>query len=209
MTRRLTIHPHNPQRRLLEQAAAVLSAGGVVAYPTDSGYALGCLAGADTARLRIRQLRDLPPDHLPSIVCRDLSEVANYARVDNPRYRLLKRLTPGPYTFILPAARTAPRRLQDPKRRTVGLRVPDCPLLLALLEGLDEPLLSSSLILPDDPAPLNDAAEIEHRLARKIDLIIDGGPTGALPTSILDLQNMPPVVLRTGAGAVDEFAAAA
>ena len=209
MTRLLSVHPHNPQRRRLEQAAAVLSSGGVVAYPTDSGYALGCLASADSARQRIRQLRGLPPEHLLSIVCRDLSEVAGYARVDNERYRLLKRLTPGPYTFILPAARAAPRRLQDPKRRTIGLRVPDCPVLLALLELLDEPLLSSSLILPDDPAPLNDAEEIERHLNRRIDMIIDGGPTGALPTSILDLQNMPPAVLRAGAGPVDEFDAAA
>ncbi len=205
MSQFFVIYPENPQARLIKQAAALLHEGAVVVYPTDSGYALGCHLGDKDAVARIRQIRGLDEHHLLTLMCRDLSELAHYAKVDNAQFRLLKNNTPGSYTFILDATKEVPRRLQHPKRSTVGLRIPDHPVTLALLEALNEPLLSSTLILPAAEHPLTDMAEIRQHLESKVDLIIEGGAVGLEPTTVIDLTASIPVVLRRGKGAVDHF----
>lgn len=200
MTDLLSIHPRNPQRRLLTRGAALIRAGAVVAYPTDSTYALGCHIGDKGALERIRAIRRLERRHLFTLVCRDLSEISSYARVNNASYRILKRYTPGPFTFLLTATREVPRRLTHPKRRTIGLRVPDHSVALGLLEELGEPLMSTSLILPGDPTPLSDAGDIGGRLAGLVDLVIDSGPCGLEPTTVVDLTQELPTVVRPGVG---------
>ncbi len=205
MTQFFTIHPDNPQPRLIKQAATMLRDGDVIVYPTDSGYALGCHLDDKDAVARIRQIRGLDDKHLMTLVCRDLSELATYARVSNAQFRWLKNNTPGAYTFILEATREVPRRLQHPKRSTVGVRIPDHPVALALLEELGEPLLSSTLILPDARFPLTDMDEIRERLERQVDLIIEGGTVGIDPTTVIDLTSDTPVLLRAGRGDVAPF----
>lgn len=196
----LRVHPDNPQLRLVSQAAAIVRRGGVIAYPTDSCYALGCQVGDKGAMERIQRVRNLDIDHFFTLVCRDLSDIATYARVDNLQYRLLKTLTPGPYTLILDATREVPRRLLNPKRRTIGLRVPDSATVRMLLEVLGEPLMSVSLILPESDRALGDPDEIRDALAGQIDALVDGGSCGREPTTVLDLTGPSPVVLRQGRG---------
>lgn len=205
MAQFFTVHPDNPQPRLIKQAAAMLRDGAVIAYPTDSCYALGCHLGDKDAVTRIRRIRGLDDSHHMTLMCRDLSELAHYARVDNVQFRLLKNNTPGSYTFILEATREVPRRLQHPKRNTVGIRIPDHPVALALLEELGEPLLSSTLILPDAELALNDAEEIRNHLDQQLDLVLDGGATGLEPTTVLDLTGSEPVLLRRGKGETAHF----
>jgi len=200
MSQYFTLHPVNPQLRLIHRTVEILRAGGVVVYPTDSCYALGCLVGDKEAMERIRRIRNAGKDHNFTLVCRDLSEIAIYARVDNPTFRLLKAYTPGPYTFILPATREVPRRLQHPKRKTIGIRVPDHAVPHALLTELGEPLMSSTLILPGDDAPLTDPEEMRARLEHQVDLVMDGGPCGFEPTTVVDLSGEIPTVLRAGRG---------
>ena len=200
MTQTFAIHPRNPQGRLLRQGAAVVRDGGVIAYPTDSTYALGCHIGDKAALERMRGIRQLDRRHLFTLVCRDLSEISSYARVDNASYRILKRYTPGPITFLLTATREVPRRLIHPRRRTIGLRVPNHPVALALLEELGEPLMSTSLVLPGDERPLTEPEEIARRLAGVVDMVVDGGPCGLEPTTVVDLTGAAPVVVRAGAG---------
>ncbi|MBI4937679.1 MAG: threonylcarbamoyl-AMP synthase [Nitrosomonadales bacterium] len=207
MTQFFAIHPDNPQPRLIRQAAAMLRDGAVIVYPTDSCYALGCHLGDRTAVERIRRIRGVDDSHYMTLMCRDLSELARYARVDNTHFRLLKNNTPGSYTFILEATREVPKRLQHPRRNSVGLRIPAHPVALALLEELGEPLLSSTLILPDDNLPLNDAEEARRRLGRSVDLILDGGPAGLEPTTVVDLTGDTPVVTRRGKGDAAPFEA--
>jgi tRNA threonylcarbamoyl adenosine modification protein (Sua5/YciO/YrdC/YwlC family) len=202
MAQFFSIHPENPQPRLIKQAAEMLREGTVIVYPTDSGYALGCHLDDKDAVTRIRQIRGLDEKHLMTLMCRDLSELAKYARVDNAQFRLLKNNTPGSYTFILDATKEVPRRLQHPKRSTVGLRIPDHPIALALLEELGEPLLSSTLIMPDAVQPLTDVDEIREHLERLVELVIEGGSVGLGPTTVIDLTNTAPVLLRRGIGAV-------
>ena len=202
VTQLVEIHAANPQQRLISRAVAVIRAGGVVVYPTDSCYALGCCLGDKAAMERIRRIRRVDDNHNFTLVCRDLSELASYARVDNRAFRLLKALTPGPYTFILQASREVPRRLQNPRRKTIGLRVPDHPIAQALLESLGEPLMSSTLLLPGEDLPLTDAVEIAERLGSRVDLVIDGGYCGLEPTTVLDLTGDTPNVLRRGRGDV-------
>lgn len=205
MTDILAIHPTHPQERLIRKAVDVLKAGGVIVYPTDSGYAFGCQIGDKNAMDRIRRLRQLPPRHHFTLMCRDLSEISMYARVNNPVFRLLKAHTPGPYTFILPATKDVPRRLQHPKRKTIGLRIPDNPIALLLIELLGEPIMSTSLILPDKKEPLSGSEEIASRLDAQVDVIIDGGDCGTIPTSIVDLTTQIPEILRKGRGDVSGF----
>lgn len=205
MGSRLQVHSVNPQQRLLARAAEALRQGEVIVYPTDSSYALGCAIGAKTALDRIRQIRRTEIDHDFTLVCRDLSEISTYARVDNAAYRLLKSLTPGPYTFILKATGEAPKRLQDPKRKSIGLRVPDNRIALALLEELGEPIMSSTLQLPEDDLPLTEPDEIERRLGNRVDLILDGGACGLEPTTILNLSSGQVEIVRKGKGPVDSF----
>ena len=201
----LTIHPVNPQPRLIRQAIAAMRDGSVVVYPTDSSYALGCWIGDKEAMERIRRIRHADKEHNFTLVCRDLSEIAHYARVDNRQYRTLKACTPGPYTFILEATREVPKRLQNPKRRTIGIRVPDNAVVRMLLAELGEPIMSSTLLLPGDDAPMTDAQEIRERLQHEVDLVIDGGPGGILPSSVIDLTGEAPVVVRRGKGDVSAF----
>ncbi len=196
----LTIHPDNPQARLVSQAAVIVRQGGVIVYPTDSCYAIGCQIGDKAAMERIIRLRGLAHDHDFTLVCRDLSEIATYAKVGNREYRLLKSLTPGPYTTILTATREVPRRLQNPKRRTIGLRVPDHPIAQMLLDVLGEPLMSVTLTIAGDELPLTDPEEIRDRLGDRVDVIIDGGSGSCEPTSIIDLTGETPVVVREGKG---------
>lgn len=205
MSQYFTLHPINPQLRLIHRTVEILRAGGVVVYPTDSCYALGCLVGDKDAMERIRRIRDAGKDHNFTLVCRDLSEIATYARVDNPTFRLLKACTPGPYTFILPATREVPRRLQHPKRKTIGIRVPDHAVPHALLTELGEPLMSSTLILPGGDAPLTDPVEMRTRLEHQVELVMDGGPCGLEPTTVVDLSGEIPKVLRAGRGDVTPF----
>ena len=202
MAQFFSIHPENPQPRLIKQAAEMLRDGAVIVYPTDSGYALGCRLEDKDAVTRIRQIRGKDDKHLMTLVCRDLSELAKYARVDNAQFRLLKNNTPGSYTFILDATREVPRRLQHPKRSTVGLRIPDHPVALALLEELGEPILSSTLILPEANQPLTDVGEIREHLERLVELVIEGGSVGMEPTTVIDLTEATPVLLRRGKGPV-------
>jgi tRNA threonylcarbamoyl adenosine modification protein (Sua5/YciO/YrdC/YwlC family) len=198
---RLNIHPDNPQLRLVRRVAEVLRAGGLVAFPTDTAYALGCQLGDKEAVERIRRIRELDKHHNFTLMCRDLSELGRYARVDNQVFRLLKANTPGPYTFILNATAEVPRRLVHPKRKTIGLRVPDHRIVRALLEELGEPLMSVTLILPGDAEPLADPDAIHDRLAGRIELLVDGGGHGARqPTTVIDLSGELPVLTRRGAG---------
>ncbi|HYH41585.1 MAG TPA: L-threonylcarbamoyladenylate synthase [Burkholderiales bacterium] len=205
MAQLFTIHPENPQVRLIRQAAECVRAGGVIVYPTDSCYALGCQIGDKAAMERIRAIRQVDEHHNLTLVCRDLAEIAQYARVDNSQFRMLKATTPGSYTFILQATREVPKRLMHPRRRTIGLRVPDHRIAHALLAELGEPLLSSTLILPGDDLPLNDAEEIRERLEQAVDLVIDGGPCGIEPTTVVDLTGDAPVITRMGRGAAAAF----
>jgi tRNA threonylcarbamoyl adenosine modification protein (Sua5/YciO/YrdC/YwlC family) len=205
MAQFFSIHPDNPQARLIRQAAEIVRAGGVIVYPTDSCYALGCHIGDKDAEKRIREIRGIGHDHNFTLVCRDLSEIAVYAKVDNQQFRMLKATTPGSYTFILEATREVPRRLQHPKRSTIGLRVPDHPVALALLEELGEPLLSSTLLLPGDETPLNDPEEIRDRVEKQVALIMDAGPCGIDPTTVIDLTGDAPTVRRKGRGSLAPF----
>jgi tRNA threonylcarbamoyl adenosine modification protein (Sua5/YciO/YrdC/YwlC family) len=205
MAQLFTIHPDNPQPRLIKQAAEMLRNGSVIVYPTDSGYALGCHLDDKDAVQRIRQIRGMDDKHLMTLICRDLSELAKYAKVDNAQFRLLKNNTPGSYTFILEATREVPRRLQHPKRSTIGLRIPDHPVALALLEELNEPLLSSTLILPEAHEPLTDVDEIRERLERLVDLIIEGGTVGVEPTTVIDLTGSAPALVRRGKGEISHL----
>lgn len=205
MTQFFAIHPDNPQSRLLRQAVQIIMKGGLVVYPTDSGYALGCKLGDKDALERIRRIRQLDKEHNMTLVCRDLSELSIYAKVSNPVFRLLKAFTPGAYTFILPATREVPRRMLHPKRRTLGLRVPDHNIALALLEHLEEPLMSTTLILPEASSPLSEPEAIKDLLGKQVDLIIDGGHCGHEPTTVVDLTQESPVIVREGKGDVSPF----
>ncbi len=200
MSTLLELHPKNPEVRLIRRAVEAIRHGGVVVYPTDSCYALGCALGDKDAMERIARIRQTDKHHHFTLVCRDLSEIAHYARVENWQYRLLKAVTPGPYTFILEATKEVPRRLQNPKRRTIGIRVPDHPVPQLLLAELGEPLMTSTLLLPGDEYPLTDAAEIHARLEHQVSLVLDGGNCGLEPTTIVDLAGKAPAILRLGKG---------
>lgn len=205
MTQLFAIHPDNPQPRLIRQAAEILRGGGVIVYPTDSCYALGCHIGDKAAMERLRAIREVDARHHFALVCRDLAEIAVYAKIDNRQFRLLKAATPGSYTFIMQATREVPKRLQHPSRRTIGLRVPNHKVALALLAELGEPILSSTLLLPGDEAPLNDIDAIRNRLGQRVDLIIDGGSCGIMPTTVVNLTGEVPVITRMGKGSVAPF----
>ncbi len=200
MAQYFEVHPVNPQPRLIRQAVDILRRGGVIAYPTDSSYALGCHLGDKDAMERIRTIRQVDKHHNFTLVCADLSQLAQYARVSNSDFRLLKAHTPGPYTFILEATREVPRRLQHEKRKTIGLRVPDHPVVRALLADLGEPIASSTLILPGETLPLSDPQEIRARLERQLDLVIDAGPCGMEPTTVVVLEDGVAEVVRVGRG---------
>ncbi len=202
MSQVFQMHPENPQPRQISRAVELLRKGAIMAYPTDSAYALGCQLGNKNALERIVRLRALDKHHNFSLMCRDLSELSAYAKVDNPTFRLLKANTPGPYTFILHGSSEAPKRLLHPKRKSIGLRIPNNPIVLALLEELGEPLLTSSLILAGETDPLTDPCDIRDRLDTQIDFIIDGGYCGLKPTTVVDLRDEVPVILRDGAGDV-------
>jgi len=207
MAQLFAIHPANPQPRLVRQAAELIRSGAVVVYPTDSCYALGCRIGDKAAMERIRAIREVDERHHLTLVCRNLAEIGQYARIDNSQFRLLKAATPGSYTFILQATREVPKRLLHPSRRTIGLRVPDHKVAQALLAELNEPLLSSTLLLPGDETPLNDADEIRERLGRKVDAVIDSGSCGIVPTTVVDMTGSAPVIVRAGKGALEVFGA--
>ncbi|MBN2105034.1 threonylcarbamoyl-AMP synthase [bacterium] len=200
MTQYFKIHNITPQNRLIEKAVDIVRNGGVIVYPTDSTYALGCHMEDKTALHRIIRIRHLDAKHHFTLVCRDLSELSTYARFDTPAYRFLKFHTPGPYTFILPATREVPRRLLHPKQKTVGLRVPDHPITHALLECLNEPMMTTTLLLPGEEYPLNDGEMIRDRLFLQVDLVIDGGACGTVPTTLVDLTGETPILLRVGKG---------
>ncbi|MCW8903660.1 MULTISPECIES: L-threonylcarbamoyladenylate synthase [Sedimenticola] len=199
------IHPENPQLRLIRSAVEIIRQGGVVVYPTDSSYALGCHIGDKAAMERIRTIRKLDDKHNFTLVCRDLSEIAIYAKIENQHYRMLKNLTPGPYTFIHMATKQVPRRLQHPKRKTIGIRVPDNAIAQALLAELDEPLMSSTLILPGEEMPLTDPYEMRDILSHQVDLVIDGGYCGFEDTTVVDMEGDAPVVVRAGKGDISLF----
>jgi tRNA threonylcarbamoyl adenosine modification protein (Sua5/YciO/YrdC/YwlC family) len=203
MSQYFEIHSENPQKRLIQQAVDIINDGGVVIYPTDSSYAIGCHLGDKRAMDRIRLIRQLDKDHNFTLVCNDLSEISKYAQVDNINYRLMKNLTPGPYTFILKATREVPKRLLNIKRKTIGVRVPDNNITNALLEELGQPLMSSTLILPSAEYPMTDPYKIRLKLENVVDLIIDGGYCGHEPTTVVDLMADQPQVLRQGLGAID------
>ena len=205
MARIIDIHPSNPQPRRIAEVVATIRGGGLVAYPTDSSYAFGCHIGDKRAMDRIRRIRRTDKKHNFTLVCSDLSEISLYAQFDNWAYRLMKSLTPGPYTFILQATREVPKRLQNPRRRTIGLRVPDHAIVHAMLDALGEPIMSSTLTLPGDDLPLTNVVEIEERIGHQIELIIDGGPTGVEPTSVIDLSGGSVEVLRIGRGDVSSL----
>lgn len=207
MSQFFAIHPDNPQARLVRQAVDIVKRGGVIAYPTDSAYALGCHIGDKQAMERIRRIRKLDDSHNFTLVCRDLSELGTFARVDNAAYRLIKHATPGPYTFILEATGEVPRRLLRPKRKTVGLRVPDNAITQSLLAELGEPMMSATLIMPGDEYPLTDPYDIRETLEHEVDLVIDGGFCGLEPTSVIDLTGDVPEVIRKGLGEVVELLA--
>lgn len=204
-SRYLEVHPTDPQPRLIRQAVEIIRGGGLVVYPTDSCYALGCHIGDKAAVERIARIRQTDKHHHFTLVCSDLSEIARYARVNNQQYRTLKAFTPGPYTFILQATRETPKRLQNPRRRTIGIRVPDHPVPHALLSALGEPLMSSTLLLPGDEHPMTDAREIQARLQHVVDAVLDGGNCGLEPTSVIDLEGPAPIVARRGKGDVSAF----
>ncbi len=203
MSQYFEIHPDNPQARLIKQAVEIINKGGVIIYPTDSSYAIGCHLGDKKAMDKIRMIRQLDKDHNFTLVCRDLSEISHYAQVDNMNYRLMKTLTPGPYTFILPATREVPKRLLNPKRKTIGIRVPDNAVCTALLTELDQPLMSSTLSLPNEEYPLTDPHQIRLKLESMVDLIIDGGYSGHEPTTVVSLIDDKPEILRQGLGSAD------
>jgi len=205
MSQFFALHPDNPQARLLRQAVAIIEDGGLIVYPTDSGYALGCSLGNKSALERIRRLRQFDKHHNMTLVCRDLSELGTYAKVSNSIFRLLKAFTPGSYTFILNATNEVPRLMLHPKRRTLGLRVPDNNITLALLECLDAPLMSTTLILPGATAPLSEPEAIRDLLGMQTDLIIDGGNCGHEPTTVVDLTGEYPLIIREGKGDPEPF----
>jgi len=196
----LEIHPENPQQRFIKQAVDIIHNGGVIVYPTDSSYALGCHIGDKDALTRLRRIRQIDEKHNLTLVCRDLSEIATYAKIGNADYRLLKSLTPGPYTFILPATSEVPRRLMHPKRRHIGLRIMDHPVVNALLEELGQPLMSCTLIMPGEEFPVTDAEDVRAQLEKQVDLIIDGGHCGIEPTTVIRLTEGNPMVRRHGKG---------
>ena len=205
MNQYFQLHPENPQKRLIDQAIEIIRSGGVVAYPTDSGYALGCHLGDKKAVERIKRLRSLDDKHNFTLVCSDLSEIGTYAKVDNAVFRLLKAHTPGAYTFILNATNEVPRLLLHPKRRSIGVRVPDHRITHALLEALGEPLMSVTLIPVGEDLPMTDAEEIRDRFGNQLDLIIDGGACHLEATSVIDLRELPPTIVREGRGDVTPF----
>ena len=205
MTQFFQIHAENPQPRLANQAVSIIQQGGVIVYPTDSGYALGCQIGNKRALDKIKALRRLDPNHHMTLICRDLSELANYARVDNVAYRFIKNHTPGSYTFILRATSEVPKRLQHPKKKTIGLRVPDNKIALAILESLGEPMMSTTLIMPGETEIMTDPYDIRIELEGRVDLIVDGGYCGNEATSMVDLTDGVPVVIRVGQGDVSDF----
>lgn len=194
------IHPENPQQRLLDPIVDVIHRGGVIAYPTDSVYALGCHIGDKQAMDRIRTIRCLDKHHNFTLICRDLSELATYARVDNVAFRALKAATPGPFTFVLKASSEVPRRLMHPKRKTIGIRVPQSPIVRAMLDSLQEPMMSVTLMMPEDEYPMTDAYEINQHLGSQVDIVIDGGFCGMEPTTVVDMTEDTPAILRQGAG---------
>lgn len=205
MSQFFQIHPENPQLRLVKQAVQIIQSGGIVALPTDSCYALVCQLDDKQAVERLRRIRAVDDKHHLTLLCRDLSEISLYAKVDNRQYRLLKTATPGPYTFILEATKEVPRRLSHPSRKTIGLRVPENRIAHALLEELAQPLLGTTLILPDEREPLTDPDEIRKRLEKQIELIIDGGACSLEPTTVIDLTEEQPILLRQGRGDVAQF----
>lgn len=205
MSQLFQLHPKDPQRRLVRQAADRLRAGGLIVYPTDSCYALGCQIGDKVAMERLSRVRQTDKHHHFTLVCRDLSEIAKYAKVGTWQYRLLRANTPGPYTFLLQATREVPRRLQHPKRSTIGIRIPDHPVPQLLLEELGEPLMTSTLLLPGDEFPMTDATEIHARLGNAVDIVLDGGNCGLEPTTVVDLAGDAPVVVREGRGDAAPF----
>lgn len=200
MSQFFEIHPTNPQGRLINQAVDILDQGGVIAYPTDSSYALGCHIGDKKAMESIRRIRKVDAKHHFTLVCKDLSEISTYAKITNSDYRLLKSLAPGPYTFLLPATHEVPRRLMHPKRRTIGIRVVDHPITSELLSSLGQPILSSTAILPGEELPMTDAWDIRQSLENELELIIDGGHCGFEPTTVIDLTGDVPIVKRQGKG---------
>ena len=206
MAKLIEIHPTDPQPRRVKSIVEIIRSGGLIAYPTDSSYAFGCHIGDHKAIERIHRIRRTDRKHNFTLVCADLSEISVYARVDNWAYRMIKSMTPGPYTFVLPATREVPKRLQNSKRRTIGLRVPDHPLVHAMLKELGEPIMSSTLLLPGDLMPLTDPLEIEERIGHQVEAIIDAGPTGIEPTTVLDLSNDSVEILRVGRGDISQFA---
>ena len=205
MSQFFSIHPSHPQARLVQQAAGIVRSGGLIAYPTDSSYALGCHLGDARALERLRSVRGFEARHHLTLMCRDLSQIGTYAIVDNVQYRLLKKGTPGSYTFIMRATREVPRRLMHPKRKTIGVRVPNHPVVLALLAELGEPMLSATLLLPGATEPPSDAHEIREALPHELDLIIDAGPCGTEPTTVIDLTGAVPLLIRRGNGALEEL----
>lgn len=205
MAQYLAVHPDDPQPRLIRRAGEIVREGGVIAYATDSCYALGCRIGDKDAAARIRAIRELPDTHHLTLVCLNIGQAAQYARIDDMRFRTMKRVTPGSYVFILPATKEVPRRLQHPKRKTIGIRVPDHPVTRALLEELGEPLLSSTLHLKGDDFPLNDADEIRTRLDKRLDLVLDSGACGIEPSTVVDLTGEAPQVVRQGRGPTAGF----
>jgi tRNA threonylcarbamoyl adenosine modification protein (Sua5/YciO/YrdC/YwlC family) len=205
MSQFFSIHPDNPQHRLIRQASEIVRKGGIVVYPTDSAYALGCHIGDKKALDKIRQIRQLDKNHNFTLMCRDLSELSVYAKVDNQVYRSIKAHTPGPYTFILEATSEVPRRLMHPKRKTIGLRVPSNPIALELLEDLGEPIMSVTLIMPGDEYPLTDPYDIRDMLEHHVDLIVEGGYCGLEPTTVVDLSGDAPVIVRQGMGQFEDF----
>jgi tRNA threonylcarbamoyl adenosine modification protein (Sua5/YciO/YrdC/YwlC family) len=201
----IEVHPRDPQPHRVQKIVERIRDGALIAYPTDSSYALGCRIGDKKPIERIHRIRRTDKNHNFTLVCADLSEISMYARVDNWAYRMIKSLTPGPYTFILPATRQLPKMLQNPKRRTIGIRVPDHPLVNAMLDELGEPIMSSTLLLPGDELPLTDPLDIEERIGHEVDIIIDAGPTGIEPTTVLDLSSGSVEVLRVGRGDTSQF----
>ncbi len=205
MAQYFVIHPENPQARLIHQAVTILNNGGVIAYPTDSTYALGCVLGNTDAQKRIREIRGVDDAHHFTLVCRNLAEIGNYAQIDNSQFRLLKANTPGQYTFVLKASREVPRRLQHPKRSTIGIRVPQHAVTQAILDELNQPLLSMTLLMPSDEEPMNEAWEIRERLEHQVELVIDAGACVAQPTTVIDLTSAEPELIRLGAGDPSPF----
>ncbi|MCP4302992.1 MAG: threonylcarbamoyl-AMP synthase [Gammaproteobacteria bacterium] len=206
MAKLIEIHPTYPQPRRVSSIVEIIRSGGLIAYPTDSSYAFGCQIGNKKAIDRIHRIRRTDKKHNFTLICADLSEISVYAKIDNWAYRMIKSMTPGPYTFVLPATREVPKRLQNLRRRTIGIRVPDHALVHAMLEALGEPIMSSTLSLPGDDMPLTDPVEIEERIGHEVDAIIDAGPTGIDPTTVLDLSGGSVEVLRVGRGDISQFA---